>query len=66
VTEKAAPPLPPRREVERALRAAGLSRRQAKRFISVGWPALVGEAQAEMDELRAQLDDLRSSMPGVS
>ncbi len=43
---------PTRRDVERALRECGLSHRQARKFISAGWSALVGEQQAELDELR--------------
>jgi hypothetical protein len=58
-------PLPSRREIEIALRAAGLSHRQARKFISAGWPALVSARQAELDELRAQLEDLRSSIKSV-
>lgn len=54
--------LPDRRTIEAALRAAGLSGRQAKRFISVGWPTLVGEAQAELDELKAELQDLQERL----
>jgi hypothetical protein len=54
--------LPDRRTIERALRAAGLSSRQAKRFVSAGWPALVGEAQAEVDELTAELAELREAL----
>jgi hypothetical protein len=53
---------PDRRTLERALREAGLSARLAKRLLSAGWPALVGEHQAERDELRAQLADLTSSL----
>jgi hypothetical protein len=49
--------LPTRRDVERALREAGLSNRQARKFVSAGWPALVGEAQAELDDLRALIEE---------
>jgi hypothetical protein len=54
--------LPDRRELERALRAAGLSNRLAKRLLSAGWPAVVGEARAEADELRAEVEALRESL----
>lgn len=56
--------LPDRRSIERALRAAGLSHRQARKFISAGWPSLVDEARAEVDELQAQLEAMRESMAG--
>lgn len=51
--------LPTRTAVERALRALGLSSRQARRFVAVGWPALVGNVQAERDALADQLDRLK-------
>lgn len=54
--------LPDRRSIERALKAAGLSGRQAKRFVSAGWASLVHEAQAEIDELAAELAELRESL----
>lgn len=47
--------LPTRTTVERALREVGLSARQARRFVAVGWPALVGEIQGERDALADQL-----------
>ena len=50
--------IPSRRDVERAVRAAGLSHRQARKLMS-SWKLVVGEAQAENDELRAELEDLR-------
>jgi hypothetical protein len=52
--------LPSRREVEAALRQVGLSHRQAKKLISAGWPALVGEAEAEAEELRERIEALES------
>lgn len=57
-----AQPIPERRVIERALCGAGLTRRQAKRLISVGWPALVDERRAEIDEVRAQLEDLQEAI----
>jgi hypothetical protein len=36
-----------------------LSHRQSRKFVSAGWPALVDETQAELDEIRAVLDDMR-------
>ena len=54
--------LPTRKAVEQALRQIGLSHRQARKFVAVGWPALVGDVQAERDELRAQLDDLAAKL----
>jgi hypothetical protein len=50
---------PTRIAVERALRQVGLSARQARRFVAVGWPAVVGEVQADRDDLAAQLARLQ-------
>lgn len=58
----AAREIPERRLIERALRDAGLSARQAKRLLSAGWQALVDERRAEVDELRAQIDELRERL----
>ena len=58
-------PLPTRRDIEVALRAAGLSHRQARKFIGLGWRALVDEHQLEFDELSAQLDALRDNLKRV-
>jgi hypothetical protein len=53
---------PTRRDVERALRECGLSHRQARKFVSAGWPLVVGEQQAELDELKTLLADMASSL----
>jgi len=53
---------PSRRDVERALRSAGLSHRQARKLLAAGWRDVVGEAQAEAEELRAELEELRASI----
>lgn len=50
--------LPPRRDVEHALRAAGLSNRQARKFVSAGWRALVSETEAELEDVKALLEDV--------
>lgn len=49
---------PTRRDLEKALRDAGLSHRQARKFVSAGWPAIVGDEQAELDEMRDLLGRL--------
>jgi hypothetical protein len=51
-----------RRKVKDALRAAGLSSRQAQAILRGGWSALVGEADAERDELREVIADLTSKV----
>jgi hypothetical protein len=56
--------LPSRREVEVVLRQCGLSHRQAKRFISAGWPVLVGETEAEAEELREKIEALEHLLKG--
>lgn len=56
--------IPSRRDVERALREAGLSHRQARKLLGVAWRHVVGEAQAEADELRAELADLKAAFTG--
>ncbi len=50
--------LPSRRGVESALRQAGLSHRQARKFVAAGWRALQSEAECETAELRERLADL--------
>jgi hypothetical protein len=51
--------LPERRKVKAALRAAGLSARQTDALLRGGWAALVGQSQADVDELREGLDRLQ-------
>lgn len=53
---------PTRKDIEAALRAAGLSHRQARKMLALSWPAVVGEAQAEADELRDRLEALSASL----
>ena len=54
--------LPERKAVKEALRAVGLSDRQAQALLARGWAALVGESQAEVDEIREQLDAINVSI----
>ena len=49
------PDAPDRKTVKVALRGAGLSSRQVDAFLRGGWRALVGDVQAESDELRDRL-----------
>lgn len=48
--------LPARRDVKAALRAAGLSVRQTDALLRDGWRGLVGQSQAETDELRERFE----------
>ena len=57
--------LPERRDVKRVLRDAGLSARQVQAFLRGGWPALVGVAQAEADELRETVERLELVAKGT-
>jgi hypothetical protein len=54
--------MPDRPEIERLLRQAGLSHRQARKLLSVGWRGVVGEQQAEHDELKQKLAELEARM----
>jgi hypothetical protein len=49
---------PDRPAIERALRAAGLSARQAKKLLAIGWKGVVGERTAEHAELLARIAEL--------
>jgi hypothetical protein len=51
--------LPERKAVKAALQSTGLSARQIDALLRGGWAALVGEAEAEVSELRDKLADLR-------
>lgn len=59
------PTLPERAAVKQALRRCGLSDRQVRALLVNGWKGLVGEAQAEADDLRDQLAEL-SRLTGAS
>ena len=48
--------LPDKREIERALRAAGLSGRQAKRLLSGGWRALAPDDPLDAEALLIRLE----------
>lgn len=54
--------LPERRAVKDALRTVGLSDRQVRALLTSGWKALVGESEAESDDLRDQLEALTRSL----
>jgi hypothetical protein len=50
--------LPDKRDVERALREAGLSARQAKRLLSGGWRALAPDDPLDAEALLIRLEAL--------
>jgi hypothetical protein len=54
--------LPTRKAVKVALRAAGLSDRQVRALLHLGWSGLVGEAKAEAEELRSELDEMLTKL----
>lgn len=54
--------IPERRDVKRALRDLGLSSRQTDALLRDGWRALVGETQAEVDELRERIDSMLTAI----
>jgi len=54
--------IPPRETVKQALREAGLSARQTRAILRGGWRELVGEAEAERDELREVIAELTSKV----
>ena len=55
--------MPSRRDVKRVLRDLGLSHRQIDALLRDGWKSLVGESQAEAEELRDQLAALKARIP---
>jgi hypothetical protein len=62
--------LPDKRAVERVLRDAGLSARQAKRLIGGGWPALARDVEDDLPALLRQaagtLERVRDAAPGAA
>ena len=52
--------IPPRRDIEKALRDAGLSHRVARKMVAISWPQIVGEAKAEHDDMCAKFEDLKT------
>jgi hypothetical protein len=58
------PGSPDIRKTELALRAAGLTRRQARALLAKGWAGVVSEERAEADALRVELDALRERLIG--
>lgn len=57
---------PDARALERALQAAGLSRRQARALLFGGMKAMAGEQQAEAAELQLELEALREQMNSLT
>lgn len=55
-------PIPERKSVKQALRDLGLTTRQVDALLRSGWRGLVGETQAERDELRERLVQLVSKV----
>ena len=51
-----------RPEIETVLRQAGLSHRQARKLLAVGWKGCVGERQAEDEELRQRIAELEEKL----
>ena len=50
--------IPERSQLKSALRSTGLSSRQTDALLREGYKALIGETQAENEELQEQLDEL--------
>lgn len=55
-------PIPERKAVKSALRELGLSNRQVNGLLRHGWRSLVGETEAELNEVNEALQALRASM----
>lgn len=54
--------MPERKSVKQVLRDLGLTTRQVDALLRSGWRGLVGETQAERDELRERLVQLVSKV----
>lgn len=54
--------IPERRDVKAALRDLGMSARQVDALLRDGWKTLIGETQAENQELRERLDELKKKL----
>ena len=54
--------IPERKLTKTALRDLGMSSRQVDALLRDGWKCLVGETQAENDELRERLAELRQKL----
>jgi DNA-binding transcriptional MerR regulator len=54
--------LPERKQVKRALRDLGMSTRQVDALLRDGWKSLIGEAEAEAQELRERLAELQERL----
>jgi hypothetical protein len=55
-------PIPERKAVKTALRDLGMTSRQVDALLRDGWKTLVGETEAENEELREQLAQLRQKL----
>jgi hypothetical protein len=53
---------PDRPTIEKALRAAGLSSRQAKKLLSGGWRLIVGEEAEAEAELLDRLEAMKTQL----
>ena len=58
--------IPERKLIKRTLRECGLSKRQADAVLRDGWKALVGESEAELDELKDELKRLTTTIAAKS
>lgn len=56
--------LPSKRDIEKALRTAGLSARQSKKLLSRGWSAIA--ADDDQAELAEQLENFAKKLRGNS
>jgi DNA-binding transcriptional MerR regulator len=54
--------IPERKEVKKALRGLGMSARQVEALLRDGWKSLIGEAEAEAQELRERLAELEERL----
>ena len=55
-----------RPDIEAVLRQAGLSHRQARKLLAIGWKGVVGERQAENDELKERIAQLEQTLRGIN
>jgi hypothetical protein len=55
-------PIPERKHVKEKLRELGMTHRQIDGLLRAGWKNLVGETQAENEELHEQLKQLHETL----